>query len=1180
MAKQRKIDGNTGGRKRGNKSAHGTNGSRNVKVNDVNHSCSTPCCQLARDVAVDIFPDVCSHQKLGEGFNSSAGVVEYSDVDIKKKQWMPEKGKQGHMSPKQQSLLGKIIRRYLLEKRKLLQKQEGRCLIRGAPGGSSGGSKKKKRKKKKKLAQSASGSANTGSAHTPIDDSRTFEAMAPPQDSPCSKSETAALHKPCDSEKHGASSNPSPLTQAKISNLDMFFDQVLKDTIGEPTPYSTLNRDLDSFVAFLNSRYQSYRSTRSEIGVSHGRGENAQNTAKKKRGNSASSKKSLPLREILPTVSISDVTNVCETVCCRLCRTSALAYLRSCIGGGNNGSTPKTGGANDGLDVSSGRGSPEHGISVDDCIVIDRLSTEIPKRAYAGSLVVPVSGKEIVTGEVNMDVDRAFDYVAMEEGCIESDSFSSTTVLGTSQHVGGHFRFELRSYLDDNGRKTALQLQPRDGECECEHYPLSVEDIRCMICSVLLPCGMQELDGITDERCNLTEDEMMSINKQIQHSVTKNAAIMQELNTMKLSLQSQLDQLSAPTIPSSFDAKTSTALQRCDRESDRFLALIVSLLWSVTELGCRIVSAGNDEIWAMKLVEDLWVVFNSTARALIKPALSHRGRVMQLANRPGAVPQMFLNTSHRSSYKTMLDDKLRLLWNMHEKIDSILLSSVSTDSDTDINLCPSALERLSALEAFFFASGMDDDLRSKIDENCIKLLEVCNELTGTIHRGKVDDIVDDQSCRWETAEEMNRSVQSLLMEEMLKLQKNNNRPTKYVEIWDELASQYKALKSALDEGRRRGTDCAEIQEGNADADNFSSISFQEREMRGLFDLARVALAQWRVIRRMQNFDVLKGSTNFATRGHQFPRCLRKKLADHKENKHGKEEACEGGGGKRRVTCILAALLYRWLCDRCMEWHADLTQSELLGAMDEIASSTHSSFSTSSQNSGQRSKKSSKKKKDKQKHSHARRVDLLPVADDLLSPRSDEKLSLDSDKRPNPHDEAPARPVPACPEYEPAAFTEKQPMGELSNDEAKEASVHTEHELVDEADPLLPQLNSMDSQSNERIDSTATSAQPEVVIEEKIVPAPPKEVHASESSGITSAAPDSSDIIVAQSPGPSEIETYIPTFLKEKMSSTPLVSAEPDPGSSTVISTKVGITDGETFQSAEVYLTQRLLDLLD
>jgi hypothetical protein len=39
--------------------------------------------------------------------------------------------------------------------------------------------------------------------------------------------------------------------------------------------------------------------------------------------------------------------------------------------------------------------------------------------------------------------------------------------------------------------------------------------------------------------------------------------------------------------------------------------------------------------------------------------------------------------------------------------------------------------------------------------------------------------------------------------------------------------------------------------------------------------------------------------------------------------------CCGGSGKRRVICIISACLYSWLQERCMEWHADLTQKELL-----------------------------------------------------------------------------------------------------------------------------------------------------------------------------------------------------------------------------------------------------------
>ena len=45
--------------------------------------------------------------------------------------------------------------------------------------------------------------------------------------------------------------------------------------------------------------------------------------------------------------------------------------------------------------------------------------------------------------------------------------------------------------------------------------------------------------------------------------------------------------------------------------------------------------------------------------------------------------------------------------------------------------------------------------------------------------------------------------------------------------------------------------------------------------------------------------------------------------------------CCGGSGKRRVISIISACLYSWLQERCMEWHADLTQKELLSdAIDD------------------------------------------------------------------------------------------------------------------------------------------------------------------------------------------------------------------------------------------------------
>jgi hypothetical protein len=50
---------------------------------------------------------------------------------------------------------------------------------------------------------------------------------------------------------------------------------------------------------------------------------------------------------------------------------------------------------------------------------------------------------------------------------------------------------------------------------------------------------------------------------------------------------------------------------------------------------------------------------------------------------------------------------------------------------------------------------------------------------------------------------------------------------------------------------------------------------------------------------------------------------------------GRATKCDGLGAKRRVSCVISALLYRWLEARCFEWHAELTQNELLTDIDFI-----------------------------------------------------------------------------------------------------------------------------------------------------------------------------------------------------------------------------------------------------
>ena len=49
-----------------------------------------------------------------------------------------------------------------------------------------------------------------------------------------------------------------------------------------------------------------------------------------------------------------------------------------------------------------------------------------------------------------------------------------------------------------------------------------------------------------------------------------------------------------------------------------------------------------------------------------------------------------------------------------------------------------------------------------------------------------------------------------------------------------------------------------------------------------------------------------------------------------------KQSCDGAGADRRVSSIMAGLLYRWLEARCSEWHAELTRDKLLQSIDKDA----------------------------------------------------------------------------------------------------------------------------------------------------------------------------------------------------------------------------------------------------
>ena len=101
-------------------------------------------------------------------------------------------------------------------------------------------------------------------------------------------------------------------------------------------------------------------------------------------------------------------------------------------------------------------------------------------------------------------------------------------------------------------------------------------------------------------------------------------------------------------------------------------------------------------------------------------------------------------------------------------------------------------------------------------------------------------------------------------------------------------------------------------------------------------------------------------------------------------RHSGSFKCDGAGGKRRVSGVLAALLYRWLEVRCSEWHAEVTQNELLESVDVEEPAVKEGETKSG-----KKKKSTKKKDGAGDKSKVKQ----PIANQSLSPQ----IETSSDK---------------------------------------------------------------------------------------------------------------------------------------------------------------------------------------
>lgn len=670
----------------------------------------------------------------------------------------------------------------------------------------------------------------------------------------------------------------------------------------------------------------------------------------------ASSKKNTTPPSVRPTVILADVQAACSAVACGACRQSAFSYLSS---------TPL---------ISHFQGKDE-----DD-------NDELPFRLLlspASFLIPTASPLSVPThGQSEYDFERAFDYVAMEEGFMSQPEQPQETLPEESLLV--------------------LEKIQTQSPTLVLTTPLTIQRMEHWLTTMLLPCGLPIVENphaypLKDGQLNIIQTYVRDVGDHL-------VELLNHSRHKRQALQMQYEEAMARAESSNFDVQMSTQLQHCDSLCDELLENLASIIHQVTlEYHSWTVPPEN---WVADPIEDLWGLYNHTISTMLRASTIHEGKVLQLANRPGVVPQMFLSTAHRSSSKALVGEKVEVLVLLQETMEQVLMDPLKDEGPTSL------LRKLLAYKEFYALAANEDGKKSRrndymddLDRSCKQLLQRYGELTNTPRCVNVKELLRTQSAKCEAVLEEVEAMNQLLDNEYAAVEgKLAEEPRLRLRL---MSDEYPKLMRAHSEA-----------DDDPDEDLLDEIEINSRRLHffreSLEKLTNNVMSRWRCQRTWQIDDT---STPRAP-----PLRLLKWLRgsdDSEDRTHG-SEPCQGGRGKRRVSCILSSLLYRWMVARCDEWHAELTQLELLQAMEnDNALDFVETAGGAPQSNGKSSKsgKKSKKKREKKaavglgKSTESPKVDKIdnnsepqrPKEDtgDVPEPRSDTEQEKQEEKEASP-----------------------------------------------------------------------------------------------------------------------------------------------------------------------------------
>ena len=537
----------------------------------------------------------------------------------------------------------------------------------------------------------------------------------------------------------------------------------------------------------------------------------------------------------------------------------------------------------------------------------------------------------------NHDIERAFDYHAMEEGLIVTSKKSHFCGGVQSQHE----IVALEPIVDKEGKIEAIQVSSA----------LDATTVARLVRQIILPCGLIPIEH--PNAVTITDEQLSKIELCVTEHERRFHVQLADLSERKSKAHTLFHAASVNTsTTTNYDVKEATALTECDKECDQLLSAFTGILIDITFLTDSLPGAE----WAHTRTNRLWDFFYRVVQRILDQSLLHENKLLQLANRPGVVPLMFMNAAHRSSFY----DVVKVKYNILNSFYSVFLSTLQDDTEKPNG--PRFLQRLITYQPVVngtIPQSQSSFNKTAVDNLCEVLLVRNAELVQIIGGAQLSEAQKVREQRCALLHEALEECERVLMQEYYAMDKEGidaGQFDKFRIEWNQLIAEYKSFLP-----RREPKDDSDFQ---ADLDTEGIIELVEMRQKIILMVINL-LSQWRCLRWMRS-QTLEEPV--------LPLRVQTLM------KSGKLEpstriVCHGGGGKRRFACVLASLLFESLIPRCIEWHAELTQAELLESMSEF-------------NPTDQSKTSGKKIKKKKKG-------VAPVGSPLISENLSIRTSIDS-----------------------------------------------------------------------------------------------------------------------------------------------------------------------------------------